>query len=389
MSLTTEALRAVGASAAKARQVLEPLKLACALYDITGPDRLAAFLAQVGHESGGFQHASELWGPTPAQKRYEGRTDLGNTQPGDGSRFRGHGFIQTTGRANHAKVRDRLRERLSVDVPDFEAEPERLAELPWACLSAADYWDMRGLNALADAGDFEAITRKVNGGLNGYADRCARWERVKAVLGAQPAPELLPLHLEQGVLPPVNPFLNDQEPPMAPFLAAALPAVIGAVPELLRMFGSGSPTSERNIKAAEVVVGIAKDAIGARNEQELIETLGADPQAAAVVRQAVQDQWFRIEEVGGGIAAAREVNAKAQGARSPGANPAVWVTAALLPLIYGVVYLVLTGDSEAFSSEVKSMVVAAVVTGVLGGITGYWLGTSASSKAKDDALLKR
>ena len=69
-------------------------------------------------------------------------------------------------------MRDRLRERLSVEVPDFEAHPEALAELPWACLSAADYWDMRRLNALADAGDFEAITRKVNGGLNFLSCLC-------------------------------------------------------------------------------------------------------------------------------------------------------------------------------------------------------------------------
>jgi putative chitinase len=154
-----------------------------AFYSIDTPARQAAFLAQVGHESGGLRYVRELWGPTDAQERYEGRLDLGNTQPGDGERFKGHGLIQTTGRANHAKVRDRLRERFD-DVPDFEAEPESLMEPKWACLSAADYWDMHKLNVLADAGDFRRITKRINGGFNGYDDRLARWELARRTLEA-------------------------------------------------------------------------------------------------------------------------------------------------------------------------------------------------------------
>ena len=365
------ALLAVGATAARAQEVREPLAAACAMYDITGPARLAAFLAQVGHESGGFRYSSELWGPTPAQRRYEGRADLGNTRPGDGSRFRGHGFIQTTGRANHAAVRDRLRARLSIPVPDFEAEPERLAELQWACLSAADYWDMRGLNALADAGDFETITRRINGGLNGYADRCARWERVKAVLAAEPIPS--------------NPFTT-QEPTMAPFVLAAATALAQVVPDLVKIYGSGSEVSERNAKAAELAVGIAKEALGAKNEQEVIEVLQADPQAVATVREAVKERWYELQEMGGGIPAAREANLAVQGDRSFLHNPAVWLAGALLPLVYMVVYVVLTGK---FPSEVQSMVIGAVITGGLGAILQYFFGTSASSKSKDDALLRK
>ena len=86
--------------------------------------------------------------------------DLGNTIKGDGFRYRGRGLLQTTGRANYRS----LSRRLGVD---FEAKPELLAEYKWAALSAADYWDSRKLNALADLGDFERITRKINGGLNG------------------------------------------------------------------------------------------------------------------------------------------------------------------------------------------------------------------------------
>jgi len=162
---------------------LAPIEAAMAAYSIDTPARQAAFLAQIGHESGGLQYPRELWGPTPAQTRYEGRADLGNTQPGDGKRFRGHGLIQVTGRDNHARARDRLRAKFPErDVPDFEADPEALALSEWAALSAADFWEGHGLNALADAGDFEKITKRINGGLNGYADRRARYDQAREVL---------------------------------------------------------------------------------------------------------------------------------------------------------------------------------------------------------------
>jgi putative chitinase len=141
---------------------------------------MASFLANVGHESGGFRFSREIWGPTPAQRRYEGRLDLGNTQPGDGARFPGHGDIQNTGRANHVRARDRLRARFpDLAVPDFELEPEKLAELPWAALAAGDFWDMVDANRYADVGNFEACCDLVNrgratlepGDTNGFDDR--------------------------------------------------------------------------------------------------------------------------------------------------------------------------------------------------------------------------
>lgn len=174
--------KAVGCAAARAAKFADPLSVACAFYSIDTPVRLAAFLAQVGHESGSLRYTTEIasgaaYDVGPLAVR------LGNTpeDDGDGERYRGHGLIQTTGRHNHARVRDRLRERFQ-GVPDFEADPAALTDPQWAALSAADYWDDKGLNALADAGDFKAITRKINGGLNGYADRKARWARAKRAL---------------------------------------------------------------------------------------------------------------------------------------------------------------------------------------------------------------
>jgi len=162
-----------GARLDRAERFAGPLSAGMAFYAIDTPKRQAAFLAQIGHESGGLKWTSELWGPTAVQSRYEGRKDLGNTQVGDGSKYRGHGLIQTTGRFNHARVRDRLRKRFD-DVPDFEDDPQALADTQWASLSACDYWDDRKLNALADEGDFLRITLKINGGTNGLDDRYAR-----------------------------------------------------------------------------------------------------------------------------------------------------------------------------------------------------------------------
>lgn len=182
--------RCTGAQLGRARLFADVLSAGMAFYMIDSPIRQAMFLANVGHESGRLQFTTELWGSTPAQKGYEGRADLGNTQPGDGKRFRGHGLIQTTGRANHAAARDRLRVRFS-DVPDFEARPEKLAEPQWAALSACDYWDMRRLNTWADAGDFDKVCDFINrgratpavGDSNGWAERLELYNSARAALG--------------------------------------------------------------------------------------------------------------------------------------------------------------------------------------------------------------
>jgi putative chitinase len=170
-----------GARIDRATENLPWLASAMDIYEINTPQRQAAFLAQIGHESGGLKWINEIWGPTDAQRRYEGRQDLGNVQPGDGFRYRGRGWIQLTGRDNYRRATQRLRDRFA-DVPDFEATPELVATAQWAAMTAGDFWYTAGLNTLADAGRFETITRKINGGLNGYADRLAKWETAKAVL---------------------------------------------------------------------------------------------------------------------------------------------------------------------------------------------------------------
>lgn len=152
---------------------LVPLNEAMTEFGIDTPARAAAFLAQIAHESGSLRYVREIADGTA----YEGRRDLGNTEPGDGVRFKGRGLIQITGRANYRACSLALfgDERLL-------ANPEILEDVGPACRSAAWFWQLRALNELADAGAFRAITKAINGGLNGYADRLAYFQRATGVL---------------------------------------------------------------------------------------------------------------------------------------------------------------------------------------------------------------
>jgi predicted chitinase len=157
-----------------AATLIDPLNQAMQWADINTPAREAAFLAQVAHETGGFRWFREL-GSDAYFERYQGRIDLGNTQPGDGVRFKGRGFIQITGRTNY----QRAGEALGIDLIDHP----QLAETPAVgARIAAWYWQSHDLNRYADRGDFITITRRINGGLNGLADREAYYERAERVL---------------------------------------------------------------------------------------------------------------------------------------------------------------------------------------------------------------
>lgn len=150
-----------------------PLTAAMDEFGIDTPARQAAFLAQLAHESGSLRYVCEL----ADGQAYEGRVDLGNTEPGDGPRFKGRGLIQITGRANYRDCSlvlfgdDRLVQT-----------PALLEDVEPACRSAAWFWWSRNLNSLADVSAFRAITRSINGGYNGYADRLAYYERAQALL---------------------------------------------------------------------------------------------------------------------------------------------------------------------------------------------------------------
>lgn len=141
-------------------------------YGITTKTEWASFLAQVLHESGEFRWLREIWGPTPAQNRYEGRRDLGNTIKGDGKRFMGRGLIQLTGRANY----ERMSKALFND-NRLLANPELLATPEYAVRSACIYWNWRNMDRVDDDTSIIEETRLVNGGLNGLADRQKYFDR--------------------------------------------------------------------------------------------------------------------------------------------------------------------------------------------------------------------
>lgn len=171
-------------------------------------------------------------------------------------------------------------------------------------------------------------------------------------------------------------------------LALVLPSLVQAIPELFKIFGSGSEVSNRNIKAAELVVGNVMAATGSVNEQDLASKLDSkDPLVIAQAQAAVKEVWYDINVDSGGIQAARDNNKDSIFLK----HPAIWVTLMLLPLVYITVMTVLqvrtpwgTISDAVFTSEIQSMVVASIISGVLGGIMGFWLGTSFGSQRKTE-----
>jgi len=131
-------------------------------YDITTLPRIRHFIAQVAHESGQFNYCKEIAGGM----QYENRKDLGNTEPGDGIKFKGRGLIQITGRYNYAKVSQEIFGNLSL-----LSTPEILEQPNYAVETACWFWKTKHLNSLADNDEIKAITMKINGGLNGFNER--------------------------------------------------------------------------------------------------------------------------------------------------------------------------------------------------------------------------
>ena len=141
--------------------------------NIVTPPRITAFLAQILHETGGFQWMREL----ASGQAYEGRADLGNTQPGDGPKFKGRGFIQLTGRVNYRQA--------GADLGiDLENNPEAAAQPDVAARTAVWFWTRKKLNAKADVEDIVGITKAINGGTRGLAERKDLYAKAKAVFGA-------------------------------------------------------------------------------------------------------------------------------------------------------------------------------------------------------------
>jgi putative chitinase len=156
---------------------------------INTPLRIAHFMGQVTHECAGFRTTEEF----ADGAAYEGRADLGNTQKGDGPRFKGRGLLQLTGRANYRTVGAALGLNLEKD-PALAADP--VISLRIAC----HYWQSRKINTPADADDLPRVTRLVNGGLNGLDDRRIYLQKAKAALAEIQG---IAIGVDQGAKEPV------------------------------------------------------------------------------------------------------------------------------------------------------------------------------------------
>lgn len=182
MPITPQQLLQILPNAGKQAGVFaSALTLAMDKYQINTRLRMAAFIAQVGHESGQLRYVRELGGDQYLSKYDTGAlaARLGNTPEadGDGKKYRGRGLIQITGHDNYLACSKALfgDDRLL-------RTPELLEQAEWACKSAAWFWNSRNLNALADSGSFEMITRRINGGLNGQDERAAVYYAALKVL---------------------------------------------------------------------------------------------------------------------------------------------------------------------------------------------------------------
>lgn len=144
------------------------------------PIRMMFFLAQIGHESMGLRHNVEL----SSGLAYEWRKDLGNIYPGDGPRYKGRGLIQLTGRINYRNAGKHLG-------IDLESNPELAQNVAYQSLIAGWYWSSRNLNFWSDKQDFQTVTRLINGGLNGWADRISYLKRASTLDFAVSIPNLL------------------------------------------------------------------------------------------------------------------------------------------------------------------------------------------------------
>lgn len=168
----TALFKAFGAPDERARELGLSANVHFRTYGILDTGlRLAHFMGQCAHESGGFRYMEEI----ASGQAYEGRKDLGNVVPGDGKRYKGRGPIQLTGRANYRAF------GREVGI-DFESHPEIVALPSIGLMAAVRYWNSRGLNALADADDLVGITRKINGGERGLDDRKAQTAKAKGLI---------------------------------------------------------------------------------------------------------------------------------------------------------------------------------------------------------------
>jgi muramidase (phage lysozyme) len=255
-----------------------------------------------------------------------------------------------------------------------------------------------GFVALVDGR--KALADLVRGDLRTVVRKCAlEWASLPGSPYGQPVKsfeEVQRVYLESGGSlgatltnpTPTTIVAQPLKPTESPMLPALLPMVkvglLEVIPRLIKHFGSGSEVSERNIKAVEMVAEIAKASTGTKNEQELLEVLKTNPEAVAQVKEAVEVNWFRLEELGGGVEAAAKrdlavLNAT-EGFKDLFRSPSFVIGAfGLLPLVY-IIVLSLVGviGKAEWSMEVRASIAGLIVGTIVGGLVGYYYGQTTS-----------
>lgn len=196
----------------------------------------------------------------------------------------------------------------------------------------------------------------------------------------QPGPEPIPTGEAPDWPPPTK------EPSVDPFTSVALSAVLKAAPDLINLFKGDSKAATRNAEAAKLVVEVAKDAVAARNEQDLVSTLAESPEAVATVQQAVRENWYDIQQLteagGGGIEGAGKRDAATRSAGDMLQSPSFWIALALLPLVYMIVGNVVGVLGKPLAEDVRAAISNGVAGLILGGLIGYYYGQTTSRNRK-------
>lgn len=263
--------RATGITIEKSRQILPGVVNGLRDSQCTNVNRIAMWLAQIGHESAGFNATEEY----ASGADYEGRSGLGNTQPGDGVRFKGRSWIQITGRSNYSALSKWAFGKGVVSTPTFFVDDStKLSEMQYAGLGPAWYWVVAraDINALSDSRDLGAVTQRINGGQNGAADRKNRYDRALA-LGDQ----LLTLATNQ----PASPVQGDDD------LSAEAERQIGVMyRELTQQLHSRSPLRHLDDTFTDTMAGygLNTDAHGHFVRVKDLAALG-HPESLALLRE--------------------------------------------------------------------------------------------------------
>lgn len=296
--ITAELIRAIMPRTDGAKLPMFVVGLEKARQQFVGDDprHVAMWLAQIAHESGELRYTAEI----ADGSAYEGRADLGNTQPGDGRKYKGRGLMQITGRYNYQQVSDALGIPF-VDMPQLMETPEAAAQ------TAGWVWQSFGCAALMNSTDpCYAVTRKINGGTNGLDQRRAYYAAALRALGV----------IESAVptVQPPAPIVASAPIQITPrktnvgFIGAALPVLLQYLPSLVRLLGGQTEITERNAKAIEVAADVVTKTVGATNIQEAVEKVSTDPSAAQAADAAIQVKWHDLTQLMGGVKAAADID---------------------------------------------------------------------------------